>query len=237
MAQNPLSQPVNYPYYEATVTESTRHFKSISYLQQALLYRYRDSDDVFVGANNYVYWEEGNVDDKQAPDVYVCFGARNIERSSYKAWEEGGILPQVVFEVTSKSSRITDLGTKKAVYEMLGVEEYYAFDPLKEFIPQGLRAFRLKNGAYVEVIPKMSKGSDKTIRVYSPRLNLDLGAPSGKTPGILRLFEPGKSAALPTYEEMHELADQERLRADQERLRAERYARKMIELGIDLESL
>ena len=88
-----------------------------------------------------------------------------------------------VFEVTSRSSRLTDLGTKRATYEMLGVEEYYAFDPLKEYIAPGLTAFRLEGEDYKDITPNFSKKTSTPIRVYSPRL--DLQAPAGETLGIL----------------------------------------------------
>ena len=204
-------QPDVYPYYEATVTESTPHLKSILYLYMVLSHRYIQRSDVFIGANNYIYWEEGNTDEKQAPDVYACFGASNRDRRSYKAWEEGGVIPQVVFEITSRSSKTSDLATKKGIYEMLGVEEYYAYDPLKEYIPQGLRAFRLKRGSYREIHPPRSA----PFRVYSPRLDLDLEGPVAKETGLLRLFAPGSPTAFRSYSESEQMLAWERARADE----------------------
>lgn len=150
--------------------------------------RYADRQDVFVGANNFVYWEEGNRDRKLSLDMYVCFGARNVDRRSYKTWDEGGIAPQVVFGVTSNSSRFTDQGSDKSVYEALGVEEYYRFDPLYEPIPSGFLAFRSKRS---ELQPVAAK------RLFSPRLGLDLRAEGP----LLRLFLPGSGQRLLTYHE------------------------------------
>ena len=210
-------QPVVYPYYEATVTESTPHLKSIIYLYTVLSHRYSHRSDVFIGANNYVYWEEGNADEKQAPDVYACFGASNKDRRSYKTWEEGGVVPQVVFEITSRSSKTSDLATKKGIYEMLGVEEYYAYDPLKEYIAQGLRAFRLKRGSYREIHPPRSA----PFRVYSPRLDLDLEGPVARETGLLRLFEPGSPTAFRNYSESELMLAWEKARADETSAQAE----------------
>ena len=53
----------------------------------------------------------------------MCFGARNIDRLSYKVWED--VVPQVIIELTSASTKYMDLGEKKGVYEVRGVEEYY----------------------------------------------------------------------------------------------------------------
>lgn len=115
-----------YPYYEESVTESCPHLKAGHYLYGALPSRYADRPDVFVGSNHFVYWEEGKKDVKQSPDLFVCFGARNIDRLSYKVWED--VVPQVIIELTSNSTRYTDLGEKKGVYGVRGVEEYYLFD-------------------------------------------------------------------------------------------------------------
>ena len=208
MAHN---RPVVYPYYEATVTESTPHLKSILYLYSVLSHRYGHRPDVFIGGNNYIYWEKGNTDEKQAPDVYACFGASNRDRRSYKTWEEGGVVPQVVFEITSRSSKTSDLATKKGIYEMLGVEEYYAYDPLKEYIPEGLRAFRLRRGSYREITPPRSG----PFRVYSPRLDLDMEGPPLKEPGLLRLFEPGSQTMFRSYNESELTVAQEKARADE----------------------
>jgi Uma2 family endonuclease len=211
MTIQPDADADDYPYYEETVTESSWHYKAIEYLHSALGNRYADRQDVFVGANNFIYWEKGKKSRKQAPDVYVCFGARNIDRRSFKTWEEGGLAPQVVFEITSDSSRFTDQGTKKAVYEALGIEEYYLFDPLREYIPKGLLAFFNKRGSLQPVTGK---------RIFSPRLKLDLRA-EGR---LLRLFQPGSSQRILTYSEA-EAARQaaearvERLQADIAELR------------------
>lgn len=189
MTIDPKAERDDYPYYEETVTESSWHYKAGHYVYSVIDEMYATRDDIFVGANNFVYWEKGNKDRKQSPDVYVCYGARSIDRLSYKTWEEGDIAPQVVFEFTSDSSRFTDQGTKKAVYEAMGVEEYYLFDPLREYLPKGLLAFFNKRGCFQPVTGK---------RIHSPRLNLDLRAEGP----LLRLFEPGSSQRLLTYREI-----------------------------------
>jgi Uma2 family endonuclease len=187
MNMRPEPIAIDYPYYEETVTESTWHAEAGQYLASALSCRYQARADVFVGSDNFVYWEEGNPDEKLAPDVYVCFGARRRGRRSYKTWEDHGVAPQVVIEISSRSSRHTDLGNKKAIYEEIGVEEYYVFDPLREYIPQGLRAFRRKGATFEEIV-----FPDKTVdpRVYSPRLELE-----GLLADLFRSREGSPSAA------------------------------------------
>jgi Uma2 family endonuclease len=47
-------------------------------------------------------------------------------------WEEDGKHPDVVIELTSDSTRRYDHGEKKRIYgELIGVPEYFIFDPLR----------------------------------------------------------------------------------------------------------
>ncbi len=182
-----FAEDENYPYYEETVTESTLHLKTGHYLYGALSLRYSDREDVFVGSNQFVFWEEGKKDVRQSPDLFVCFGARNIDRLSYRVWED--VVPQVIIELTSRSTKYTDLGEKKGVYEVRGVEEYYLFDPRAEYIPERLIAFH--NG------PSGFQRIPSRKRVYSPRLDLDLRVEKKS----LRLLLPGTGQRLRTLAE------------------------------------
>jgi hypothetical protein len=44
-------------------------------------------------------------------------------------WEEGGIFPQVVFEVWYPGNRAGQMTRKRAFYHKHGAEEYYVVDP------------------------------------------------------------------------------------------------------------
>ena len=59
----------------------------------------------------------------------VVFGRPKGERGSYKQWEEGGIAPQVVFEILSPGNRLDEMIRKFRFYERYGVEEYYIYNP------------------------------------------------------------------------------------------------------------
>jgi Uma2 family endonuclease len=95
-------------------------------------------------ANQFLYYVEGNPQRRVAPDVMVIFNVEPGGRDSYKIWEEGEV-PQVVFEITSPSTRSQDEVQKKALYEELGVTEYWQFDPRGEWIDGQLRGYRLQN--------------------------------------------------------------------------------------------
>ncbi len=58
-----------------------------------------------VAGNLLWYPVEGKPTIRGAPDVLLAFGRPKRLRGSYKQWEEGGIAPQVVFEVLSPGNR------------------------------------------------------------------------------------------------------------------------------------
>lgn len=122
--------------------------------------RFRDREDVYVGANMFFYYRQGDPSAVFAPDVFVVFNTTNQERRSWKLWEEDGRVPSVVFEFTSKETRDKDLLFKKALYEELGVEEYILFDPLAEYLEPPLQGYRLVAGQY-EPLPEHKEEDGK----------------------------------------------------------------------------
>jgi hypothetical protein len=61
----------------------------------------------------------------------VVFGRPKGYRGSYMQWVEGGIAPQVVFEVHSPGNRRATIDRKFRFYEDHGVREYYYYNPDK----------------------------------------------------------------------------------------------------------
>jgi hypothetical protein len=81
-----------------------------------------------VGADQFIYWEEGNPTRRLAPDVYVLPGVdRGIAIRSWKTWETG-IVPSLAFEVAS-GDLAKDYEDGPAEYAHLGVSELVVFDP------------------------------------------------------------------------------------------------------------
>jgi Uma2 family endonuclease len=102
-------------------------------------------------ADQFLYYVEGNSQQRVAPDVMVIFNVEPGGRDNYKIWEEGEV-PSVIFEVTSPSTRDRDEGLKKDLYQELGVLEYWQFDPRNEWIPGQIRGYRLEaRGVYVSI--------------------------------------------------------------------------------------
>jgi Uma2 family endonuclease len=186
--------------------ETDHHVLLIAQFVTGLRARYAGRPDVYVAGNNFIYYEEGNPKARVSPDTYVVFGAdREPLRRSFFTWKEGGKMPGVVFEFTSRSTRREDLRTKRPLYEtVLKVPEYFLFDPEGEWLRPRLQGFRLgPDGRYV-ALPLVND------RLYSEQLSLDLvlGADT------LRLFDPARGAYLPTLTEAEQRAEAETQRAD-----------------------
>ncbi|MBC8160074.1 MAG: Uma2 family endonuclease [Roseiflexaceae bacterium] len=143
----------------------------------------------YVAGNLFVYYEEGNPKAVVAPDVFVVFGAELHMRRTYKAWEEDQKLPDVVIELTSRSTRQADQKDKPALYERLGVREYFVFDPYAEYLRPQLQGYRLVGSSYkrIEAFP-----------MYSEVLNLELRVEDQ----TLRLYNPETGERLPTADEV-----------------------------------
>jgi Uma2 family endonuclease len=195
--------------------ETEFHVRVILHLFAALDHYFRDRPDVYVGADLLLYYEEGDPTKVIVPDVFVSLGATRGRRRIFKLWEEKAG-PTVVIEVTSKSSRIEDLGAKKVLYEQLGVREYYLFDPLDEYLMPRLRGFHRSADDLAPVAPLAGDA------YQSPALGLDLVP----TDELLRLRDRETGALLPTLEEEMRRAEREARRAvaaeaEAARLRAE----------------
>ena len=144
-----LRPPINYPESDGKpIAEADTHRKQMVYLIEALDDYFRDDPRVYVAGNLFLYYEEGDIRQVVAPDVFVVKGVPKGDRRTYKLWEEDDKGPQVVFEVSSRSTRKEDLGPKKGTYEMLGVQEYFLFDPLGEYLELPLVGYWLEEGGY-----------------------------------------------------------------------------------------
>lgn len=85
-----------------------------------------------------------------APDVFVVRGVAKRKRKTFRLWEEG-CSPCFVIEVSSESTRDEDFEGKMGKYADLGVEEYFLFDPLGEYLDPPLQGYRLIDGRYREM--------------------------------------------------------------------------------------
>lgn len=111
------------------MADNTRQFQWIARIKGGLDALFRDDPSVFVAGDLLWYPVEGRPDIRVAPDVLTAFGRPKSHRGSYKQWEEGGIAPQVVFEILSPANTVMEMSRKQQFYERHGVEEYYLIDP------------------------------------------------------------------------------------------------------------
>ncbi|MCS6865086.1 MAG: Uma2 family endonuclease [Gemmataceae bacterium] len=215
--------------------------------------------EVFVAGDLFWYPVEGNPNIVQAPDVMVVFGRPPGYRGSYKQWEEGGIAPQVVFEILSPRNTRDEMANKLKFYQRYGVEEYYLIDPYKNTAMGWVRS----NGEYVHVYPIDGYISPRLgIRFEESGGELKLYTPEGREfvtrekrveeiQEELRktqlAFEEERQRALHAMQQIeaerqraeaeHQRAEAERQRAEAERAAKEALAAKLRELGLDPDSL
>ena len=207
---------VHYPESDGKpMGETDVHIDALIYLREALRDYFRDDPQMYVAGNMLLYYEEGNPTACVSPDVFVVQGVAKRERRTYRLWEEGHA-PMVVFEITSRASRLEDLGTKRAIYAMLGVGEYFLYDPLGEYLRPALQGYRLQDGEYQRIPPEGDGG------LTSQALGLELRVEDGRLRVINpvtgeRLLTPAEALAARRAAE----AELERLRAEVARLRGE----------------
>jgi Uma2 family endonuclease len=214
---NPRQDQALYPDGDGEpMSDNTVQFRWIVLIKEGLEYLFRDRPDVFVAGDLLWYYEEGNPKARIAPDAMVAFGRPKGDRGSYRQWDEGGIAPQVVFEVLSPNNRIFEMTRKFRTYDDLGVEEYYVYDP-DEGLLQG---WHRRDGRLQEVV--------ELDGWVSPRLGVRFVP--GEGPESLKLYHPDGSP-FRTALEMQEAAAEAENRAVAAERRADRLAARLRELG------
>lgn len=212
---------IEYPVSDGLpMGESDEHIRWLVRVYDLLEHRYRNADDLYLGRNMFLYYEEGNPRRHLVPDVFLVHGVPRGSRETFKTWIEGRV-PNVVFEVASKTRR-RDKIEKPGMYSAIGVPEYFMYDHTGTFLDDPLMGYRLVDGGYVPIEP------DTDGRLHSEELGVllerdDIGelvmrdAVSGE---VLRTaLEEALSAR-----EADRLAAESRLEAAEARLEAERTA-------------
>lgn len=185
----PLSKPfkpkrgeVEYPESDGKpMAETDVHRDLMMQLIDTLRWRYRDEPQHYVSGNLLLYYVEGDPTKSKAPDVFVVKGVNKDRRRIYKLWEEG-VAPNVVIELTSKSTRKEDQKEKFELYAQWGVREYFLCDPLGEYLRPPLQGYRLKRGRYeVAKTDEMGRIESKELGVWLDRDGVRLRLWDAKT--------------------------------------------------------
>ena len=182
------------------MAETQIHGECMMYVTAALRrwFEKHGRADVYVGSNNFLYYERGNPRAVVAPDVYVVLGAPAYPaRDTYMLWNEPKG-PDFVLEVTSASTRRDDERRKRDVYAALGVKEYFLYDPRAEYLTPPLQGFRLHEGEY-RALPAVTVLSNRGVAMTSEVLRLELR--DEREARMVRLHDRATGENLPTYGE------------------------------------
>ena len=203
------------PCEDGEPMETERHAVQYAHLITTLAHAMRERDDVYVAGNMFVYFSPRQLKNEhfRGPDVFVVVGAEKKERLSWVLWEEMR-LPDVVIELTSPSTRESDYGPKKDVYERVWKTAVYAiYDPATH----RLDAWELDAGRYVPAA-RTDEG-DVIVNMLGMRLGVrDL--PLGPTiPAPSLRWIDGNGLALPSYDALAERASDAEARASDAEVR------------------
>jgi hypothetical protein len=219
---------------------------------------------VFVAGDLLWYPTEGELT-RSAPDALVAFGRPPGYRGSYRQWEEGGVAPQVVFEVLSPSNTRDEMREKLRWYERFGVEEFYVIDPYKNRVTGWVRdatglAGIVPMDGYVSPRLGVRFEENGELKLYTPddrefrtreervrEIAEELDQTAEELRKTTAAFEEQREWAIQARrraEAEQERADAEQTRADAERrraegaeARAEQLRSKLRELGLNPDAL
>lgn len=196
--------------------------------------------DFFSASNVFVYYsveqarevaEEVNNDLPErafrGPDVFWVGGVDSSrERKAWIAWEEGGRLPDVIFEMLSPKTAKKDRTEKRDLYSrVFATTEYFLYEPETG----KLEGLRLAGRFYQSIEP------DENGRLWSEQLGASVGLWHGDYQGRqydwVRLFRPDGSLVPTEAEEERQKAEEERQRAEAAEAEVRRLKALLEELG------
>lgn len=161
------------------------------------------------GADQFIYFRQGDVRRRIAPDVFVLPGVRPGRRiRSWKTWDEG-IVPSLAVEVVSQEID-KDYIDGPVLYRELGVQELVVFDPDFEDEPHRYRFQVYRQVPRRGLVRTAVTNED---RVYSKVLGCYLRAVGSGESTRLRLGAGRDGETLVPTEAEHERAEKERERA------------------------
>ncbi len=197
------------------MAETDHHRKLMTALIESLDDHFATDPEVYVSGNLLVFYEKGDKRRHVAPDVFVVRGVRKGLRPNYLMWEEK--TPDVVIELTSKTTRAEDTTTKHALYAgTMKVKEYFLFDPYEDYLDPSFQGFRRVRGKFKPIDFVDSRLPSEILELHLERDGIQL-----------RLRNPATGLRLPTPSER---AAAEESRADSAEAEIERLQRELAEL-------
>jgi Uma2 family endonuclease len=219
--------PVDQVFYPSSdgepVAETYAHLY-VLLVTLEVLRQYLEGQQATVLANQFLYYAQGFPKLRVAPDVMVIFNVSPGGRDHYKTWEEGEV-PAVIFEMTSQGTKSQDQVFKKTLYEQMGVQEYWLFDPRGEYLETQLQGYRLRRDAYEPITDSRSEPLKLRLQVEGQLIGFyreDTGE---------KLLIPGELAqALKQEAIARQQAEQ---RAEQAELQVEQLKAQLRALGVN----
>ena len=153
-----VAESVHYPDSDGHfLPDNPLQARAVMNARFALEHHFDKVDNVVLEGDMFMYYEEGNPAASIAPDVYVVLDHDLGDRGVYKFWEEGKA-PDFALEVISPSSQIRNAKEKRALYEQLGIGEYFLFQPNPLKRGRRLVGYRLWGNTY-EAVPEEPDGT------------------------------------------------------------------------------
>jgi Uma2 family endonuclease len=200
---------IDYPTSDGKPMAETRlHMQVMIDIIQALEDHFAADPMLLVGGNQLLCYEEGNRRRHVSPDVYIIRGVSKLPlRENILPWVEGKA-PDVIMEITSKTTRREDQTKKHTIYrDLLKIPEYFQFDPTEDYLKPSLQGVRLIGNNYEPIIAVDGRLPSEILGLHLER--------SGN---FLKLWDPARRSWLLTpgerVKEQEQLAEQQRQRAE-----------------------
>jgi Uma2 family endonuclease len=186
------------------MAETDLHRQDMVDVIDMLTDHYAAEPDVYVTGNLLLYYVQGDRRKHVSPDVFVVRGVpKRPPRLYYLLWEEGKA-PDVIIEITSKTTRREDQNKKLVLYrDILKVPEYFQFDPTRDYLKPPLQGFRLVEGQYLRIEPIDNRLPSEVLGLHLERDGTEL-----------RLYNPVTGRWLPKPRERTAEEAAARLRAE-----------------------
>ncbi len=160
---------------------------------------YADQPNTFVSGNTFVYYDRGAPRRYVSPDCYIAFDVDvdSLYRANrYRIWAVGKP-PDFALEIGSQSTARNDLIPKRELYALMGIGEYWRYDPTPDSRHYGepLVGEQLVDGEYQRLL--VEPDAEGRPRGHSPTLGLDLVWEDGE----LRFYNPATGEWLNSYAE------------------------------------
>jgi Uma2 family endonuclease len=219
------------PKIEENMPESDDHSVLIEKLRPLLKWLYREQN-WFITGNLLIIQNTASTTRKTSPDIAIFKGVQQpVSDTTITSWrigEPNRPAPAVVFEVASEATWQNDVGDKVGEYGLLGVQEYFTYDPNMPPL-WGVKNQRLRGWSYNPVGQAIILETDERGWLWSEQLQAWL-EPDSKT---LHLCNQAGQRLLTEAETKQAALQAEQItrRAIRTKLKAEQTARKAAQVA------